>query len=394
MSSLEQLCPASVLRKSPFFDTLVAYVPHRGRGSVEVEVPPLFGGRDSDWVAALQRSARDSIPRGGLDTGVDYREPPAAPAMQAGQGRNAPSWDGPEERDELVPFLASAANEIIDNKNRLDPRARDAVVALANMALQKLDQIKRIYERYDSFVIPTNKDARGSAFARWGRGAKVGPITLRDSLREILQWSEPWIALKKSDRERQFRNLLDRFGTEGTEDLLVLGSPSLADYQSAMRQIRERDRAKIHTLFNEAVRAIWCAQYGVAQSQSYRANLATDGMMLQAMTPWTPTAPAPGTQDPDADIQAVFLTGTAPDDELLGPFPPEDDVAPPDEVPLPGQDQVTPEDQADAEDLEAWAASHAEDEDEGPRAGAVAIGAGLAVGGAVIMAAGALMNRA
>lgn len=391
MSSLEQLCPASVLRKSPFFDTLVAYVPHRGKGSVEVEVPPIFGGTEAAWIEALGRPAQDSIPRGGLDTGLGYREPPSAPALQPGQGRNAPSWDGPEERDEFMPLLASAANEIIDSKNRIDPRARDAVVALARMALGKLDEIERIYERYDNFFIPTNKDARRSAFSRWGRGVERGPITLRDSLREILQWSEPWAALKKSDRERQFYNLIDRFGTDGT-DILVVGTPTLSDYHLAMRQIRDRDRKKIHALFNEAVRAIWCAQYGVAQSESYRANMATQGMMLQAMTPWSPTAPAPGTADAEEDIQAVFLTGTAPDDELLGPFPPDDDAALPDDVTPPGQDGPTPEDQAEAEDLKAWAASHADD--EGPRTGAVAIGAGLAVGGAVIMAAGALMNRA
>jgi len=380
MANLEQLCPAAALNRSLWFDTLVAFVPYKGRfGDVEVEVPPLFGDdTDEPWVKALAGGAQDVLPRGGPGTNnPEYREPKAAPDGIPGAGRDAPSWDGPEERERYMPMLVAMAETLKTEAPGLDERVAPGVTALANYALERLDRIERIYERYDNFEIPTRKEGRDSPFSRWGKGATRGPITLRDSLPQILTWSEPFYKLMPSQQNFMLQDLLDKLGSDGIDTAVVIGEATPQKWQAALRQVRDRDRALIHRLFNEAAQALWCAQFGVAQSESYEANR---GNFLTTSLQMAPVGERPAGGDAEEPFDLPDLSQLV----AMGAFDPPEEVEPGEGPGTagPGPSLPTPE----------FGAADAPPSPVPSRA-PLFIAGGIAFGGVVILTAGVLMNR-
>jgi hypothetical protein len=206
-------------------------------------------------------------------------------------GRSAPGWDGPLEREVWMPRLRDIAARLTAmaqrtfGANLLEPQVRAGVLALARSANAKLDDIERIYRKFDDFKVPVLPTEVGREFSRWGRGVREGGITLRDGIPQIARWMtiiegplaqmDPGAALAMLGR---LQTRFAEFNTGGWPSGRAQGDFSpvtklqfLKDVLAAQRGAR----AKIADLFEQAGRELWCAQYGVAQSQSLQANRGT-----------------------------------------------------------------------------------------------------------------------
>lgn len=297
-----------------YLDSLEARVPFGGNSQHAVSVPPIMdAGAPLAW--ALMGSHELTQPHGGTFADDKARV----------------GWNTVEEQ-ELWAELAEQAAEMQSQaaNNQLHEAANEGVSRLSLQALKELDRIGKTYQKWDDARIAAAPS--DSPFSFYKQGDGFGPLPLSESRNWIAAWARS-VPDDSSSYYTSFANLLD--GERGEWN--GLGEPTAADFWSALLAARARDRDRIRDWYRAALQMLWCAEYGVAQSESYFLNggkPGTPGFGIQAGE-----APAP---KPGLKI-AQFVPVTPPGTEFAPTPPPVSEHPPqpvPDDIPPPGMPAV------------------------------------------------------
>lgn len=282
-------CPAYVKSRTFYVDTLTASVPYRTVDETVITVPPLA---DANKPFEM------------------YVANEALPLTRPGDVENdhsPPGWNTVEElsaRNRLRSLITTIQAEAVSY-----PEVRNLAERLAASAASDLDQVEEIYDDWADvyfwaaysenqiscwqrhklarpdkqgwFEIPlagSNQTKRVKIAGKWGAcrldlgaewpyiRANILPLTTQQGILDGFAAISPLL-----DSE-----LTVRYGYLGDADKIynVLGRyEEMAEHlYDAIKAARERAREKIRELYRHAYESLWCAEYGIAQGESYSTN--------------------------------------------------------------------------------------------------------------------------
>jgi hypothetical protein len=293
-----------------YLDSLVALVPYGSNSEHSVSVPPIMDSGDAlAW--ALMGAHPLTQPHGGTFADDKVRV----------------GWNTAEEQ-ELWAELAEQAGEMqsLAANNQLHEAAKEGVTRLSLQALKELDRIGKTYKKWDDARIAAAPS--DSPFSFYKQGDGFGPLPLSESRNWVAAWART-VPDDSSAYYTSFANLLD--GERG--DWNGLGEPDAADFWSALLAARARDRDRIRDWYRAALQMLWCAEYGVAQSESYFLNGGPKGGGGLGIQAGDAPTPKPGLKI------AQFVPVTPPGDQFAPTPPPVSEHPPqpvPDDIPPPG----------------------------------------------------------
>lgn len=310
MSDPLSKCPEAAKSKSPTLDVLSVIVPYKGESSVEVSVPPVLdpGQRPVSSVFGTQRLTLYS---GGVPT----------------EKLDLVGWDTDAEQS-MADELRDRAEAIYRaaDKEELHPDANEPVGEIAWGVLKELDRVRQIYDKWSSSMIKAKRSE--SPFSFYQQYGGKGPLDLGQSRNSIGAWAAE--VQNSADALSYFNTFSSLLGDE--KGGWQIGDPTPKQFWDAMLGARQRDRERIRDLYRRIFKGIYCAEYGVAQSESYFGNKAIyeEGRPKDGRQFATPDG---GGAEPPPRLWKVAR------------FTPPDDVPPPDddEEP-PGVDQALPPD--------------------------------------------------
>lgn len=258
MPSVLDRCPEEVANTNMWLDAIVASVPYGNQSSVTVEVPPLVW-QDSDVLDSVRSDQPDD------HTPWDMKEPE----------KTHVGWDSDDEKAEAAEII-DRANEIIElgQQGKLHPDAQADVMALANAAKEEMEDVRAQYQRWaDARLVAKYSDSPFSAYQVYEGAA---PLSLDQSVSAIKLWAQwPTSGTETRDYFEAFSSLLE--GETGGWEML---DPKVSEWWTALSAARRRDRERIRGHFMLALKALHCADYGVAQSESYYGNKKAAGPQI------------------------------------------------------------------------------------------------------------------
>jgi len=206
-------------------------------------------------------------------------------------GQSPAGWDSSAElavrnelaaqRNALQSMLGGSGGGIgglATSSSLLVPEVRTGVQALLKIVDAKLARVSAIYQAWQGAMLPSE-------------GGGVLPLPLRSAFQS--SWNQvmfpadsvgPHLAPTFASLAQALGN--ERGGWDGTS------RPSYTQLHDAIMAARTRDRKRIRTDLHESYRALYCSEYGLAQSESYLANKAdwqaahiSGGLQLSAGKP-------------------------------------------------------------------------------------------------------------
>ncbi len=265
-------CPPAVKDADIRWDTLRVSVPYKGVDDNVVEVPPLVP--DNDFGRWLQGSA-------GVFATLTTAEGRTPETPQASSNAIV-GWEKDQEKEERD-RLAEEAEGMIEavDQGEIHPSAAPEVRQLAMSALEDLEKVNGYYEAWSGSLVPARPS--DSEFSFYKRLGGYGPIGLDQEWIQIQTWMvDPEEPLGGGGRPSEHENVAALLFSTFAE--LLDGetggwwgpghTPTARQLRDAMIAAREKTRQKIRTLLRTAYEKIWCAEYGVAQSESFYANKA------------------------------------------------------------------------------------------------------------------------
>jgi len=274
MGVLEQNCPANVRAANMWLDTLSARRPYLTTATHAVDVPPI--GDDSDVMQSFLMNDHTSLTQTHGGTFSD--------------GKSRPGWGTTSEVD-LFEELAERAEEMAklaaDGQLHGDSTAR--VEALTNAAAHKLGQVESIYAMWEGARIKAKKSSSSFSFYKQMDG--VGPMRLTESRNWIVSFADlDSVNDHAAEYFTAFAALL-----QGQKGGWQLGEPEGQNFWKALTESRDISRNNIRQLLRAAMRELWCAEYAVAESESYQQNKeAAPTLLLQATKIGDEPKPLPG----------------------------------------------------------------------------------------------------
>lgn len=310
-------CPPEVKNGNEFSDTLVAMAPYQNVSTAEVQVPPV-ADKDAPFVRAVRTNVTLTPNDGTWPSGTWGEGTPAAYAYGR---KDLPGWNGQAEyaeRGRLRNVLKAIYDETLVGdlaSGPIHPDGKKLLQDLTVAATNRLNSIKAIYDKWASRRYPS----------KYGNQTPDGlqDLALSQAVFDYTVWGAQTTPQQRGGYVQSWffgqPQYLEQIGYQGNINQIpqnVFWMLLLAE------QIHDRNR--IRDLYREAYKMLWCAEFGVAQSQSYYSNKATwdagpGGKQIPSpgYAPTPPAAPHPG--------PAIALGG------LATPTPPggEQPVPPP-----------------------------------------------------------------
>ena len=250
-------CPADVMDANMTFDTLRVVVPYQSVKDNVVEVPPLVP--DNAFSSWLQGTA-EGTSHAALST--------AAGRKPQGEQQFLIGWQSSLEESERERLAEKAEAMLSMRAGLLHPDVRDYVTQLSQSALADLATVKGLYDLWANSKVAVKFSA--SPFSAYQIYDGVIPLDLE---REWPDIAATMVDADPVDFFQTFEKLLQ--GERGGWPVCTVSpcaDPTMGNFHAAMVAARERDRQEIRARLRAAYRKIWCAEYGVAQSESYYAN--------------------------------------------------------------------------------------------------------------------------
>lgn len=212
-------------------DPVIISIPYKNISEVSVEVlSPVYDSPAEPLFAALRK--------GFAEAGVGWSYTPTGALSEGGFG-----YHSTQER-ELLASVMELSREIAQNYNSYEPRVRNRIKQLNDAAY---DDFLTIGERYDYYV-NRKEYALKQADPRDPEFGKFPLSVLEFQMDAVVDWA-------KNAKVEQ-------------------GTSSRPVPVSQARVTRAESREKIRELWDRGLSLLWCAQIGVAQSESYLANKA------------------------------------------------------------------------------------------------------------------------
>lgn len=320
-------CPPTVRDSNAFTDTLEANAPYSTMSDISVQVPPV-ADKDAPFVKSV-RSSTTLTPNGGV-------RPPDA--------NHLVGWSGQLEYNERK-RLRDALKQIYDKAKATQPATGpihpDAVQLLGALTIEgtkRLNEVKAIYDKWKARRLPS----------KYGDQTPDGrqDLNLNQAVKDYIVWAAP---MKREDRARLYESMyfgqpqfLQEVGYQGN----IFQMPENV-FWSVLAVDQAHDRNKVRQLYREAYKMLWCAEYGVAQSQSYYSNKARflagpGGKQAGGGVATPPAGPKPPwmTFVPASIIGGGLQTTYMPGQSEPIPPPPQPGA----QIPIPPPGQVEPPD--------------------------------------------------
>jgi hypothetical protein len=275
-----------------FSETLEVVVPHGNASSHAVELPPVAGDPDDPLVVSLR-------------TNMALTSTNGAAVFVGNTGGRPVGWDTKAE-SEMRADLQHRARVIKATYDGLfHPQALDPAKALADAAVEEVDRVEAIYDKWANSRLPLKPSARSPLLFN---GAEFGPIGLGSPLTPDIDTWALWPKNRTETLEYFMRYLPLLQGERGGA---TAGYEAPEHFVRALLAARSRDRNRIRAGLRTAFREYYCAEYGLAQSESWRKNkeqaeAQSSGMILgvaeSSGTGWgLAAAPTPGTPEPEPE---------------------------------------------------------------------------------------------
>lgn len=267
-----------------FSATLDVVVPYGSVSTHRVEVPPV-ADVNNPVIASIRSNQALTNTNG---TAVFVGNTGARPV----------GWDTEDEAT-LRADLQHRARVIKATYDGLfHPDALEPAKALAQSAVAEVDRVEDIYDKWANSRLPVKQSARSPLL--FG-GASHGPIGLGSPLSpDIGTWAQlPTDRQSTVEYFARYAPLL-----QGERGGATQGNETPQHFVRALVAARARDRNRIRAGLRSAYRQYYCAEYGLAQSESWRENKKQSesggGMILGTLptidTGWDlaiPTIPEP-----------------------------------------------------------------------------------------------------
>jgi len=277
--TVASICPPEALASSMFLENLSVNVPVGAFDGNSVVIPPIADGSEP-LIESIGNTMALTNEEG---TRVLLR------------GEAVVGWDGNEEadaraglrtrRNAISSMLGSGGGRgLASSAPVIHPSVRPGVTNLLRIAMEKLDTIEQIYAAWENGILPADQ----------GGVIRMGLRTPFENM-----WGQVMFPSNQfgANLLPTFQQLAPVLGNErGGWDSTKTAQPSYGQMRAAIVAARTRDRNTIRRLMDEAFRAIYCSEYGLAQSESYLANKAqyddsrpqTGGFALTGEKPPTP----------------------------------------------------------------------------------------------------------
>lgn len=247
-------CPPVVLDSDPYSDTLEANAPFQSTDDITVEVPPV-----ADKNAPFVKSVRTNVvltPDGGIR--------PVGTKELVG-------WNGSveyAERKRMREALQQIHDKAKFTKAATGPIHPDAVKLLGDLtvaATNRLNQIKAIYDKWAARRIAS----------KYGDQTPDGmqDLGLNQAVQDYITFAAPMNAEQRGQVYQTYYFGKPEFLAEVGWNGNIHQMPDNILW-SVFAVEQKHDRNTIRQLYREAYKMLWCAEYGVAQSQSYYSNKA------------------------------------------------------------------------------------------------------------------------
>lgn len=268
MGVVQDYCPPEILAKNEYFDTLLVNVPYKGTDKHTVTVPP---------VADLNEPVIKSISSSVHLTHDNGEHPP--------DYKKLVGWWGDDERDWFA-TLEDSTREIhaaLDEED-FHPAPKGPVKAMADQASNLLLNISRLYGKWANARMQTEDPGSGE-YAQPDRDLDLGQSEgeIRDWAKQLTGLDAAGLAAAVSQRFEKYADLL---GDLPETD--YIGDPTPQMFWDAFLAARRRDRDKIRDWYRAIHKNLYCAEYGVAQSESYNRNKVEHGDALPLAPPPPP----------------------------------------------------------------------------------------------------------
>lgn len=270
MGAIENNCPKKVREAGMYFDTLQAFRQYQGGGTHIVDVPPVVDIGDP---IPTSISGGDSLTQSNGGTFAD--------------GKTRVGWDTPSEREFAADLLARATEMQTTAANgQLHGDSTARVEALTDAAIKELKRIEAIYALWANARIKAKKSDSPFSFYKQMDGS--GPLPLSESRNWIAAFAD--IATVNSHPDEYFSTFAGLLqGERG--DWSGVGEPTGPQFWSALTAARRRDRDGIRNKYRYVLKAIWCAEFAVAESESYELNKGDAEPLIMQATPVGPKPP-------------------------------------------------------------------------------------------------------
>jgi hypothetical protein len=313
-------CPAAVRNANAFTDTLTVNIKVGTVQTSPVSVPPI-ADKDDPFVKSVRGIGPLTPLTGSAPSGTSHLV----------------GWNSTIEFDERK-RLRNLTEQIYDLANGsgpdgpVHPQAKSLVKALMADAWDNFNEIKRIYDKWKNrrfrtqfggqsmrmnlnmsiAIIDGFMDTLSNAEALQLFYAFVGP---QANCPSIPPGGRVTLSQRCSDYFDQVKIHADVTGTIDREGLLKILLIEQLD-----------DRARIRTLYRDAYKMLWCAEYGVAQSESYYENLAKwmEGPGKQAQGGGFAPTPTPPPPQPVPAVGLGQFGAVIPTEPPIQPPPPQD----------------------------------------------------------------------